>query len=56
MQQRPNHECFSQKFVKLLPGQHGSNRIFRYLKFLNDARGRNKIKLGFNPHIKPNRY
>ena len=42
-----DRECFWQKFVKLLQGQHGSNRIVLYLKFLNDAQGRNKIKVGF---------
>ena len=49
MQHRPNNECFLKKFVKLLQllqRQHGSNCIVP--KFLNDARGRNKIKVGFN--------
>ena len=45
MQYRLDHECFWQKFVKLLQGQNG---ILPYLKFLNDAQGRNKIKVGSN--------
>ena len=45
MQHGLDHECFWQKFVKLLQGQ---NHILPYLKFLNDAQGRNEIKVGFN--------
>ena len=49
----PNHsllETFENvtQAKPLLQGQHGSSRIVPYLKFLNDARGKNKIKVGFN--------
>ena len=39
---------FFTKTFKITTRQHGSNRIVPYLKSLNDARGRNKIKVGFN--------
>ena len=39
---------FFTKICKITTRQYGSNRIVPYLKFLNDARGRNKIKVGFN--------